>query len=131
MFVYGATGAGKTHTMLGSLNNPGLTFKTVMELYARMEAVKEETHCEVAVSYVEIYNESIIDLIKKGNPLAIREDGRNGVNIPSLSVHRPVDANSLLQFLQTGNANRTQHPTDANAESSRSHAIFQVNQREH
>ena len=37
VFVYGATGAGKTHTMLGSAENPGITFKTVMELYKRIE----------------------------------------------------------------------------------------------
>ena len=68
MFVYGATGAGKTHTMLGSAANPGLTFKTVMALYARMrEAEAEEgAHTEVAVSYVEIYNETVIDLINPG-----------------------------------------------------------------
>ena len=73
MFVYGATGAGKTHTMLGSLENPGLTFKTVMALYSRMkEAEAEEgTHTEVAVSYVEIYNEQVIDLINPGVLIAI------------------------------------------------------------
>ena len=49
-----------------------------------------------------------------------------GVAIPGLSVHRPTDADGLLAFLQKGNSNRTQHPTDANAESSRSHAVFQV-----
>ena len=75
VFVYGATGAGKTHTMLGSTENPGLTFKTVMELYSRLEALKEEITCEVAVSYVEVYNETVIDLIKPGQQLAIREDG--------------------------------------------------------
>ena len=52
-----------------------------------------------------------------------------GVAIPGLSVHRPTDADGLLAFLQKGNANRTQHPTDANAESSRSHAVFQVRNR--
>ena len=61
-----------------------------------------------------------------GKQLALREDGVKGVAIPGLSVHRPTDADGLLAFLQKGNANRTQHPTDANAESSRSHAVFQV-----
>ena len=61
-----------------------------------------------------------------GKQLALREDGVKGVAIPGLSVHRPTDAAGLLDFLQRGNANRTQHPTDANAESSRSHAVFQV-----
>ena len=63
-----------------------------------------------------------------GKQMALREDGVKGVAIPGLSVHRPTDADGLLAFLQKGNSNRTQHPTDANAESSRSHAVFQVSQ---
>ena len=66
VFVYGATGAGKTHTMLGSASNPGLTFKTVMALYERMTEAEASTTTEVAVSYVEIYNEQVIDLINPG-----------------------------------------------------------------
>ena len=57
----------------------------------------------------------------------IREDGK-GVNIPGLSIHKPEGPEHLLSFLQIGNGNRTQHPTDANAESSRSHAVFQVSE---
>ena len=59
--MYGATGAGKTHTMLGSTNNPGITFRTVMELYKRIEELKEESTVEIAVSYLEVYNEVIRD----------------------------------------------------------------------
>jgi len=127
VFVYGATGAGKTHTMLGSPDNPGITFKTVMELYQRIEEKKEECSCEVAVSYLEVYNETIVDLINhQSGQLAIREDGKNAVNIPGLSIHRPSGPDDLLRLLQYGNSNRQQHPTDANHESSRSHAVFQV-----
>ena len=67
-------------------------------------------------------------VLTSGKQLALREDGVKGVAIPGLSVHRPTDADGLLAFLQKGNSNRTQHPTDANAESSRSHAVFQVSQ---
>lgn len=66
VFVYGATGAGKTYTMLGSEGNPGLTYRTVLELYQRVEAVKEEVNCEVNVSYLEVYNETVVDLIRPG-----------------------------------------------------------------
>lgn len=48
------------------------------------------------------------------------------MNIPGLSRHKPSGPDELLQLLQFGNGNRTQHPTDANKESSRSHAVFQV-----
>ena len=127
VFVYGATGAGKTHTMLGTSENPGITYKTVNELYNRIDEKSEECSCEVAVSYLEVYNETIVDLInQQSGQLAMREDGKSTVNIPGLSVHRPSGPEELLKLLQYGNANRQQHPTDANKESSRSHAVFQV-----
>ena len=97
VFVYGATGAGKTHTMIGSEDNPGIIFRTVMELYNRIETIKEESECEVVISYLEIYNETIIDLINPGNQLNIREDGQMGVNIPGLSRHRPSGPEDLLR----------------------------------
>lgn len=127
VFVYGATGAGKTFTMLGSDDNPGITFRTVSALYDRIEELKDELSCEVAVSYLEIYNETVVDLINPGGlVLNIREDGKNGVTIPGLTRHKPSNPQELLKLLRYGNSNRSQHPTDANAESSRSHAIFQV-----
>ena len=46
--------------------------------------------------------------------------------IPGLSRHKTSSPEDLLRLLQYGNGNRTQHPTDANKESSRSHAVFQV-----
>ena len=54
VFAYGATGAGKTFTMLGKPHSPGITFLTVMELFKRIEEIKEEKTCEVGVSYLEV-----------------------------------------------------------------------------
>ena len=54
MFAYGATGAGKTFTMLGNAQNPGVIFLTMMDLYDRIEAMKDEKICDVAVSYLEV-----------------------------------------------------------------------------
>lgn len=54
VFAYGATGAGKTYTMLGSEKSPGIMYLTMMELYKRIEARKEEKSCEVLVSYQEV-----------------------------------------------------------------------------
>lgn len=55
VFAYGATGAGKTHTMLGSKEDPGVMFLTTMELYRRIEQLKFEKTCEVAVTYLEVH----------------------------------------------------------------------------
>ena len=54
MFAYGATGAGKTHTMLGSKQEPGVMYLTMNDLYKRIDAMKETKTCDVAVSYLEV-----------------------------------------------------------------------------
>lgn len=54
MFAYGATGAGKTHTMLGREADPGIMYLTTMELYRRLEACQEEKQFEVLISYQEV-----------------------------------------------------------------------------
>ena len=54
VFAYGATGAGKTHTMLGNDKTPGVMFLTMMDLYKRIDEMKDERTCEVAVSYLEV-----------------------------------------------------------------------------
>ncbi|NXN99980.1 KI18A protein, partial [Rhinopomastus cyanomelas] len=126
VFAYGATGAGKTHTMLGSPENPGVTYLTMMELYNCMEQIKDDKICNIAVSYLEVYNEQIHDLLVKSGPLAVCEDAEKGVVVQGLTLHQPKSAEEILQMLDYGNKNRTQHPTDINASSSRSHAVFQI-----
>lgn len=126
VFAYGATGAGKTHTMLGTAENPGIIFLTVMELYRRMEDLRATKKFEVSVSYLEVYNENVRDLLAQSNFLSIRDNGNDGIAVTGLSLVKPNGADDLLSLLRYGNSNRTQHPTDHNAESSRSHAVFQV-----
>ncbi|KAM5273383.1 kinesin-like protein KIF18B [Ctenodactylus gundi] len=126
VFAYGATGAGKTHTMLGREGDPGIMYLTTMELYRRLEAHQEEKQFEVLISYLEVYNEQIHDLLEPKGPLTIHEDPDKGVVVQGLSFHQPASAEQLLEMLTRGNQSRTQHPTDANATSSRSHAIFQI-----
>ncbi|XP_058790598.1 kinesin-like protein KIF18A isoform X2 [Phymastichus coffea] len=126
VFAYGATGAGKTHTMLGKEGDPGITYRTMAELFAQIELQRESRDFNLGVSYLEIYNENVQDLLHKVGPLHLREDGRAGVIVAGLkiiSIHNPEE---LLSLLAKGNKNRTQHATDANQESSRSHAVFQV-----
>ncbi|XP_074442349.1 kinesin-like protein KIF18A [Larus michahellis] len=126
VLAYGATGAGKTHTMLGSPEDPGVMYLTMMALYNCMDQIKEDKICNVAVSYLEIYNEQIRDLLVNSGPLAVREDTQKGVIVQGLTLHQPKSAEEILQMLDYGNKNRTQHPTDVNATSSRSHAVFQI-----
>ncbi|NXD65006.1 KI18A protein, partial [Eolophus roseicapillus] len=126
VLAYGATGAGKTHTMLGSPEDPGVMYLTMMALYNCMDEIKEDKICDIAVSYLEVYNEQIRDLLVNSGPLAVREDAQKGVIVQGLTLHQPKSAEEILQMLDYGNNNRTQHPTDVNASSSRSHAVFQI-----
>lgn len=74
-----------------------------------------------------MYNENVYDLLKPSRtPLQLREDSKYGVMVAGLTLNSIKTARELLNMLENGNKNRTQHPTDANAESSRSHAVFQV-----
>ncbi|XP_059508138.1 kinesin-like protein KIF18A isoform X2 [Stegostoma tigrinum] len=126
VFAYGATGSGKTHTMLGSAGQPGVMYRTMKELYNRIEQVKDEKCCDVAVSYLEVYNEEVRDLLTNSRSLAVREDAQGGIIVQGLTLHKPTSSKQLLQMLDYGNKNRTQHPTDVNSNSSRSHAVFQI-----
>ncbi|XP_022263654.1 kinesin-like protein KIF18A [Canis lupus baileyi] len=126
VLAYGATGAGKTHTMLGSAADPGVMYLTMLDLYKSMDEIKEEKVCSTAVSYLEVYNEQIRDLLVNSGPLAVREDAQKGVVVQGLTLHQPKSSEEILQLLDSGNKNRTQHPTDMNATSSRSHAVFQI-----
>lgn len=126
VFAYGATGAGKTHTMLGSREDPGITYRTVAELFSEIEKQSKHREFNLNVTYLEIYNENVQDLLQKSGQLHLREDGRCGVIVAGLEPIAIRSAEELLLLLAEGNKNRTQHPTDANKESSRSHAVFQV-----
>ncbi|XP_073951273.1 kinesin-like protein KIF18A isoform X2 [Choristoneura fumiferana] len=127
VFVYGATGAGKTFTMIGSKENPGITYLTMEHLFYTINSFEKERDFDIGVSYIEVYNENVYDLLKPSKtPLQLREDAKYGVMVAGLTLESINTARELLNMLENGNKNRTQHPTDANAESSRSHAVFQV-----
>uniref|UniRef100_A0A8D8YWB5 Kinesin-like protein KIF18B n=1 Tax=Cacopsylla melanoneura TaxID=428564 RepID=A0A8D8YWB5_9HEMI len=126
VFVYGATGAGKTHTMLGNENHKGIMYLTMVDLYRHMDANKDTLNIELGISYLEVYNENVQDLLNPDKKsLHLRED-THGVVVAGMKLEVIHNADHLFELLQKGNNNRTQHPTDANAESSRSHAVFQV-----
>ncbi|XP_075970194.1 kinesin-like protein KIF18A isoform X2 [Anticarsia gemmatalis] len=127
VFVYGATGAGKTFTMIGNNEHPGITYLTMEHLFYLINTHVKDREFDIGVSYIEVYNENVYDLLKPSStPLQLREDSKYGVMVAGLTLNNIKTARELLNMLENGNKNRTQHPTDANAESSRSHAVFQV-----
>ena len=75
VFAYGATGAGKTYTMLGTEENPGIMLLSIEELFTSIEKYSFERDYKLKISYVEVYNECIKDLLTdKSDNLDLRED---------------------------------------------------------
>ncbi|KAF7971775.1 hypothetical protein HWV62_19959 [Athelia sp. TMB] len=131
VFAYGATGCGKTHTISGTESDPGIIYLTMADLFQRIDDRKDEWNVEVMVTFLEIYNEEIRDLLAEpgvgGVPrggLQIRED--KSVKVVGLTELRPASAEQVKEIVLLGNTRRTQSPTHANETSSRSHAVLQV-----
>ena len=146
VFAYGATGAGKTYTMLGNDNNPGIMPLTLKELFNKVNSFNDREY-KLKFWYLEIYNENIRDLLKfmgrnksYGNLdntdnnislttneyLDLREDPEKGIVVSGITEINVNNSNDMLKILKRGNRNRTQEATGANETSSRSHAILQV-----
>lgn len=127
VFAYGATGAGKTYTMLGTDKEPGIMVQALNDLFLEMARGSNDLAYKVTMSYLEIYNEMIRDLL---NPslgfLELREDAKGNVQVAGISEVTARSTNEVMQMLVKGNRERTQESTAANAASSRSHAILQV-----
>ncbi|KAF2875862.1 P-loop containing nucleoside triphosphate hydrolase protein [Massariosphaeria phaeospora] len=130
VFAYGATGCGKTHTITGTSQQPGIIFLTMQELFEKIGELQEEKVTEITLSYLEIYNETIRDLLVEGGSkqtLMLREDANQAVSVAGLSSHRPQNVQEVMDIIIRGNEYRTMSPTEANATSSRSHAVLQIN----
>ncbi|VEN36508.1 unnamed protein product [Callosobruchus maculatus] len=129
VFAYGPTGAGKTHTMVGDPNQPGIMVRALNDLF---EAVKDkEDEYSVSMSYLEIYNEQIRDLLNpQSGYLELREDARGkSIQVAGLSEISTTSTEEVMQLLQKGNKARTIEPTAMNRTSSRSHALLSVTVR--
>ncbi|CAB3373100.1 Hypothetical predicted protein [Cloeon dipterum] len=126
IFAYGPTGSGKTHTMLGNPDEKGLIYLLLSDMYTRIQNEKSIISFVINISYLEVYNENVRDLLSpNSNCLKLQEDGSE-IFVQGLRWFCPSSLEQVMLMLQNGNSQRTQHPTDANAESSRSHAVFQV-----
>lgn len=130
VFAYGATGCGKTHTITGTSQHPGIIFLTMQELFEKIDERSQDKTTELSLSYLEIYNETIRDLLVPGGSkagLMLREDSNQAVTVSGLSSHHPQNVQEVMDMIIQGNECRTVSPTEANATSSRSHAVLQVN----
>ncbi|XP_075384312.1 kinesin-like protein KIF19 [Tenrec ecaudatus] len=131
VFAYGPSGAGKTYTMLGLDAEPGIYLRTLADLFQAMEETSDNMDYSVSMSYLEIYNEVIRDLLNPSSGfLELREDSRGSIQIAGITEVSTSNAQEIMQLLTKGNRQRTQEPTATNRTSSRSHAVVQVTVRQ-
>jgi kinesin family protein 18/19 len=128
VFAYGPTGTGKTHTMLGNNNVAGLCSLSLRAIFDKRRSMPNH-EILINVSYVEIYNEQIRDLLipnSKENYLDLREDPIKGVSLAGATEFKVDSVDEVMNLLFQGNKRRTTEATNANQTSSRSHAVFQI-----
>uniref|UniRef100_A0A8C2DV24 Kinesin family member 13Ba n=1 Tax=Cyprinus carpio TaxID=7962 RepID=A0A8C2DV24_CYPCA len=130
IFAYGQTGSGKSYTMMGSADQPGLIPRLCSSLFERtIQHQREEESFTVEVSYMEIYNEKVRDLLDpKGSrqALRVREHKVLGPYVDGLSRLAVESYKDIESLMSEGNKSRTVAATNMNEESSRSHAVFNI-----
>ncbi|KAM9326387.1 chromosome-associated kinesin KIF4A [Gastrophryne carolinensis] len=136
VLAYGQTGSGKTFSMGGAYthdqeNEPtvGVIPRVVKALFKEIEQ-RSDWEFLLKVSYLEIYNEEILDLLftprEKACAISIREDPKEGIKICGLTERDVKTALDTISCLEQGNSSRTVASTAMNSQSSRSHAIFTI-----
>ena len=134
VFAYGPTGSGKTFTMSGSSSNfnyRGIIPRSITRLFQELGG-KIDFESKVSISYLEIYNEIIFDLLspvpaneQKGE-INFQEDAKGNVIVKGLSKHVVANEEEAFNLLFEGESNRTVSEHQLNKASTRSHCIFTI-----
>ncbi|XP_068091310.1 kinesin-like protein KIF9 isoform X2 [Hyperolius riggenbachi] len=139
IMCYGQTGAGKTHTITGTSENykhRGIIPRALQQVFRE---IADQSDCSVTVriSYLEIYNETLFDLLSTLPDVHHSEaqmtivDDSNGVFVKGLSVHQATCEEQALNLLFEGETNRIIGSHILNKNSSRSHCIFTIHLESH
>ncbi|XP_067948401.1 kinesin-like protein KIF3A [Watersipora subatra] len=131
IFAYGQTGTGKTFTMEGVRTVPelrGIIPNSFAHVFGHIAKAEGDARFLVRVSYLEIYNEEVRDLLGKDQSahLDVKERPDTGVYVKDLSAFVVNNADDMDRIMNVGNKNRSVGATQMNLHSSRSHAIFTV-----
>ncbi|XP_049664597.1 kinesin-like protein KIF2C isoform X2 [Accipiter gentilis] len=132
-FAYGQTGSGKTHTMGGDFSgraqnaSKGIYAFASQDVFLLLNQPRYRSQdLEVYVTFFEIYNGKVFDLLNKKAKLRVLEDGKQQVQVVGLQERQVSCAEDVIRMIEMGSACRTSGQTFANASSSRSHACFQI-----
>jgi kinesin family protein C2/C3 len=141
IFAYGQTGCGKTHTMEGNVDDRGVNMRALMQLFAETAARADNADYELSISVLEIYNESVRDLLSNAKKAEKPVAEAKGKDPAKLEVRKDKDGNTFVQglteikvtemaevegLMAEGQAGRQVGSHDMNAHSSRSHLILTV-----
>ena len=131
IFAYGQTSSGKTHTMMGTPNDKGIIREAVEHIFDAREDLKNERTFDMRVSFMEIYNEKISDLLQfdtkeREKSLKIQDGTDGNVNIEGLTERDIKTAEDVIKAMEEGQALRHTAGTSMNERSSRSHTIFRI-----
>lgn len=123
VFAYGQTGSGKTYTMEGPVDDRGLLFRSLREINDVSRSMTAEGFSVVfSVKYLEVYNESIKDLIQ-GGPVAISHD-HDSIKLKNCSEVLVPNIQDVESVIEDACSKRRTSRTICNDTSSRSHSIF-------
>jgi kinesin family member 1 len=128
IFAYGQTGSGKSYSMMGYGKEIGIIPMICQDMFRRIGEMQQDKtlRCTVEVSYLEIYNERVRDLLNpstKGN-LKVREHPSTGPYVEDLAKLAVSSFQEIENLMDEGNKARTVAATNMNETSSRSHAVF-------
>ncbi|KAI9003619.1 kinesin motor domain-containing protein, partial [Gaertneriomyces semiglobifer] len=127
VFAYGQTASGKTYSMMGVDEQPGVIPQAVDDIFSYIRSQSADREYLLRVSYMEIYNETIRDLLSPDQTdLRIHEDRKRGVFVSPLKEEIVTSPKQVMRIIRKGEENRHFGATDYNEHSSRSHTIFQM-----
>ena len=129
IFAYGQTSTGKTFTMQGDIPyNEGIIPLTLKEIFNKINSSKDILNSKITVSFIEIYNESINDLLNSSKiNLELRETLNKEIIVNNLTEIKVNSHEEALNLLLKGNESKIVASTKLNEKSSRSHCIFRLN----
>ncbi|KAJ3216849.1 Kinesin-like protein kif2a [Dinochytrium kinnereticum] len=131
-FAYGQTGtylagSGKTHTVFGNPREPGIYEHACRDVFKTAESLDpRRATLSFRISFYEIYGGKVRDLLSSNSKIRLMEDREGAIKVLGLREVSVTDVGELLKLVREGQARRTTGQTEANSESSRSHAVFQI-----
>lgn len=127
LMAYGQTGAGKSFTMMGPPENPGVNRRAIKQLLELVSGNQDTMDVSIICSLMEVYNENVYDLLApEGRVKRDIKVGAQGAFVHLLTEREITNQEETETLMMDGDKNRSVAATSMNAESSRSHLLFQI-----